>query len=81
MTSDRREESFETRLARFRIVNAWWIRLACYALSIVLLLGAWQALGHSFGILFVPFTTTMSRLWEMLQSGPLLPGLVVSGKL
>src|SRR5471032_2635468 len=81
MTTDRREETFETRLARFRIVNAWWIRLACYALSIVVLLGAWQALGHSFGILFVPFTTTTSRLWEMLQTGPLLPGLLVSGKL
>ena len=76
-----REESFGTRLARFRVVNAWWIRLACYALSILLLLGAWQALGNSFGILFVPFTTTMGRLWDMLQSGPLLPGLVVSGKL
>jgi ABC-type nitrate/sulfonate/bicarbonate transport system permease component len=76
-----REESFGTRLARVRVVNAWWIRLACYALSILLLLGAWQALGNSFGVLFVPFTTTMGRLWDMLQSGPLLPGLVVSGKL
>src|ERR1700693_5201727 len=75
------EESFGIRFARFRIVNAWWIRLTCYALSIVVLLGAWQALGNSFGILFVPFTTTMSRLWEMLQSGPLLPVPVVSGNL
>ena len=74
-------KSFEGRLARFRIVHAWWIRLACYALSILLLLGVWQALGHSFGVLFVPFTTTMGRLWEMLQSGPLLPGLAVSAKL
>jgi len=70
MTTAGRAESFEGRLARFRIVNAWWIRPACYALSIVLLLGVWQALGNSFGILFVPFTTTMGRLWEMLQSGP-----------
>ncbi len=76
-----RAKSFESRLARFRLVNAWWIRLACYTLSILLLLGAWQAFGNSFGVLFVPFTTTMRRLWEMLQSGPLLPGLVVSGKL
>src|SRR5665213_1774914 len=81
MTTAGRTQSFEGRLARFRAVNAWWIRLACYALSILLLLGVWQALGHSFGVLFVPFTTTMSRLWDMLQSGPLLPGLVVSAKL
>ena len=81
MTTVGRTQPFEGRLARFRAVNAWWIRLACYALSILLLLGVWQALGHSFGVLFVPFTTTMSRLWDMLQSGPLLPGLVVSAKL
>jgi len=73
--------SFESRLAQFRAANAWWIRLTCYALSILLLLGAWQALGNSFGVLFVPFTTTMGRLWDMLQSGPLLPSLWVSGKL
>ena len=54
--------SFAARVNRFRIVNAWWIRLACYAPSIVLLLGVWQALGRSFGILFVPFTTTMVQL-------------------
>lgn len=47
----------------------------------MLLLGAWQALGHSFGVLFVPFTTTMSTLWEMLYGGPLLQALAVSGKL
>ena len=81
MTTAARTASFESRLARFRIVNAWWIRHACYALSILLLLGVWQALGHSFGVLFVPFTTTMSRLWDMLQGGLLLPGLLVSGKL
>jgi ABC-type nitrate/sulfonate/bicarbonate transport system permease component len=81
MTTAGRTQSFEGRLARFRVVNAWWIRLACYALSILLLLGAWQALGQSFGGLVVPFTTTMSRLWDMLQSGPLLPGLAVSAKL
>jgi len=46
-----------------------------------MLLGVWQALGHSFGILFVPFTTTMGRLWEMLYGGPLLSALAVSGKL
>ena len=81
MTIAARTVSFGRRLRQFRSVNASWIRAACYASSIVLLLGAWQALGHSFGVLFVPFTTTMSRLWEMLDSGPLLPALFVSGKL
>lgn len=55
--------------------------MACYASSIALLLGVWQALGNSFGILFVPFSTTIIRLWEMLHGGPLLPALAVSGKL
>lgn len=74
-------QSFAARLARFRAVHAWWIRIACYASSIVLLLGVWQALGHSFGVLFVPFTTTMKTLWSMLHGGPLLPALWVSGEL
>lgn len=81
MTTAARKESLGRRVRHFRSAGAPWIRVACYASSIALLLGAWQALGHSFGVLFVPFTTTMSRLWEMLQSGPLLPALVVSGKL
>ena len=80
-TAERAAYSLDSQLARFRIMNAWWIRLTCYTLSIVLLLGAWQALGNSFGVLFVPFTTTIGRLWEMLRSGPLLPGLAVSGEL
>lgn len=74
-------ESFVARVSRFRIVNAWWIKLACYASSILLLLAVWQALGHSFGVLFVPFTTTMTQLWAMLNDGPLLAGLWVSGQL
>lgn len=72
---------FEIRLARFRIVNAWWIRIACYAASIVVLLAAWEALGNSFGVLFVPFSTTMRQLWVMLHGGPLLPALWVSSQL
>ena len=74
-------ESFGARVARFRIVNAWWIQIACYAASILLLLVVWQALGNSFGVLFVPFTTTMKQLWVMLDGGPLLPALWVTGKL
>jgi NitT/TauT family transport system permease protein len=77
----RGEGSFAARVQRFRVVNAWWIQLACYALSILSLIVVWQALGHSFGVLFVPFTTTMGRLWDMLDKGPLLPALWVSGKL
>jgi NitT/TauT family transport system permease protein len=74
-------ESFGARVDRFRLVNAWWIKIACYASSMLLLIGVWQALGNSFGVLFVPFTTTMKQLWSMLNGGPLLPALVVSGKL
>ncbi len=74
-------ELFASRVNRFRAVNAWWIRIACYASSIILLLAVWQAFGNSFGVLFVPFTTTMTRLWTMLTDGPLLPALWVSGQL
>ena len=74
-------ESFGARVARFRTANAWWIQIACYAASILLLLVVWQALGNSFGVLFVPFTTTMKQLWVMLDGGPLLPALWVTGKL
>jgi len=74
-------ESLAARVDRFRTINAWWIQIACYVLSILLLIGAWQALGHSFGVLFVPFTDTMRRLWELLESGPLWPALWVSGEL
>lgn len=74
-------ESFGARVDRFRLVNAWWIKIACYTSSILLLIGVWQALGHSFGVLFVSFTETMRQLWVMLNGGPLIPALWVSGKL
>ncbi len=74
-------ESFGARVARFRILNAWWIQIACYAASILSLIVVWEALGNSFGVLFVPFSTTMRRLWELLDGGPLLPALWVSGEL
>ena len=79
--SARGQESFGARVARFRTANALWIQIACYAASIVSLIAVWQALGHSFGVLFVPFSTTMKQLWVMLDGGPLLPALWVSGKL
>ncbi len=81
MTTAAGTQSFARRLARFRMVNAWWIRLACYATSFVLLFAAWQAVGHDFGVLFVPFTTTMRTLWGMLDGGPLPGALWVSGEL
>jgi NitT/TauT family transport system permease protein len=74
-------ESLAGRVNRFRAVNVWWIRIACYAASIVLLLAAWQAFGNSFGVLFVPFSKTMATLWAMLADGTLLAALWVSGKL
>jgi NitT/TauT family transport system permease protein len=74
-------ESFASRVNRFRTVHAWWIQIACYASSIILLVAAWQAFGNSFGVLFVPFTVTMKRLWAMLVEGELLAALWVSGKL
>lgn len=73
--------SLSRRLARLRNAQARPIRLACYATSLILLFAAWQAFGHSFGVLFVPFTATMHTLWTMLEHGPLLDALWVSGKL
>jgi ABC-type nitrate/sulfonate/bicarbonate transport system permease component len=74
-------ESFASSVNRFRAVNAWWIRIACYASSIALLLVMWQVFGNSFGVLFVPFTKTVTTFWTMLTDGPLLPALWVSGQL
>jgi NitT/TauT family transport system permease protein len=73
--------SVGARVARFRTANAGLIRIACYAASIVSLVVAWQMLGNSFGVLFVPFTATMKQLWAMLHDGSLLPALWVSGQL
>jgi NitT/TauT family transport system permease protein len=74
-------ESFAGRLNRFRAANAGWIKIACYVSSIALLLVLWQIFGNSFGVLFVPFSKTMTTLWAMLTAGPLLPALWVSGQL
>ncbi|HZD91751.1 MAG TPA: hypothetical protein VE224_16745, partial [Pseudolabrys sp.] len=74
-------QSFAGRVDRFRTVNAWWIKIACHAASIVLLVALWQAFGNRFGVLFVPFTKTMTQLWAMVTGGQLLPALWVSGKL
>ncbi len=81
MTSVARTELFGHRLTRFRNGPSQLLRVSCYALSVIVLCGAWQAFGHSFGVLFVPFTTTMKTLWAMLDGGPLPAALLVSGKL
>ena len=73
--------SLASRVARFRTANAWWIRFVCYAGSVVFLIGTWEALGNSFGVLFVPFSTTMKQLWKMLNDGSLPSALWVSGQL
>ena len=73
--------SLASRVARFRTANAWWIRFACYFGSVVFLIGTWEALGNSFGVLFVPFSTTMKQLWKMLNDGSLPSALWVSGQL
>ncbi len=46
-----------------------------------MLIAVWQAFGHSFGILFVPFTVTVARLWSLLTEGPLLAALGLSAQL
>jgi NitT/TauT family transport system permease protein len=81
MTTARRTDSFGRQVRQFRVAHASGIRIACYVSSIVLLLVAWQAFGNSFGVLFVPFTTTMVRLWGMIQDGSLPSALAVSGTL
>lgn len=45
------------------------------------MLGIWQLLGHSFGVLFVPFSTTMQSLWTLTVHGPIPAALATSGKL
>jgi NitT/TauT family transport system permease protein len=75
------KQSLASRVSRFRTIHTWSIRIACYVSSIVLVLVAWQVFGNRFGVLFVPFTKTMTTLLSMLHSGPLLPALWVSGKL
>lgn len=45
------------------------------------MIAAWQVFGRSFGILFVPFTATVARLWLLLTDGPLLSALGVSAEL
>ena len=66
----RRGLSFAARVQRFRIVNAWWVQIGCYLLSILLLIGVWQALGNSFGVLFVPRYGLVNRvLYELTGRG------------
>lgn len=81
ITAAQRTGSFGRQVRQFRIAHASGIRVACYAASIILLLVAWQVFGNSFGVLFVPFTTTMERLWGLIADGSLPEALASSGKL
>lgn len=74
-------ETFASRLERFRLRRAGPIRLSCYGLSVGLLLAVWQVVGNDFGILFVPFTKTMRTLVALVADGTIPAALVVSGKI
>lgn len=81
LTAARRTQSFGRSVTQFRAAHASGIRVFCYTSSIVLLLAAWQVFGNSFGVLFVPFTTTMAHLWGMIDDGRLPSALASSGTL
>ncbi|MGH9102259.1 MAG: ABC transporter permease, partial [Acidimicrobiales bacterium] len=57
-----------------------WSQMAWYLASLVLLFGVWQLLGHSFGVLFVPFSATVKSLWSLTVHGQIPAALVTSGK-
>jgi ABC-type nitrate/sulfonate/bicarbonate transport system permease component len=67
------------RRRSFRDEHADWIRAGCYALSVVLALGFWQATGSDFSVFFAPFSTTLVELWQLTVHGPLLQALATSG--
>lgn len=57
-----------------------WAKMGWHVASVVLVLIVWQLIGHSFGALFVPFSTTIHTAWDELTNGPLLPAIEDSGK-
>jgi NitT/TauT family transport system permease protein len=68
------------RLHDFRSRRSRWIQAACYGASCALLVGVWQAVGNDFGILFVPFTTTLQHLRELIADGTIGAALAVSAQ-
>ena len=69
-----------TRATRGRVARVPWVQISWHAASVVVLLGVWQLIGKSFGVLFVPFSTTIRALWDDITNGEIAPALVDSGK-
>lgn len=69
----------DARVTRSRVARVPWSDIGWSALSVVLLLGIWQAIGNSFGALFAPFSTTIRRLWDDTTGGQIAPALAESG--
>jgi ABC-type nitrate/sulfonate/bicarbonate transport system permease component len=69
-----------TRATRSRVTRVPWAKMGWHAASVILLLGIWQLIGHSFGVLFVPFSTTVRRLWETTVDGPIPSAMAESGQ-
>lgn len=67
------------RAARRQLARIPWSQLGWYTASVAVLLGVWQLIGSSFGVLFVPFSTTIGRLWGDVTSGKIGPALLESG--
>ena len=67
------------RRRSFRDEHADWIRAGCYALSVVLALGFWQATGSDFSVFFASFSETLSELWQLTVHGPIPQALATSG--
>lgn len=69
-----------TRATRSRVARVPWADIGWSAASIVLLLGVWQLVGNRFGALFASFTTSISRLWDDVTGGEILPALGTTGE-
>ncbi|MGH9087725.1 MAG: ABC transporter permease [Acidimicrobiales bacterium] len=69
-----------TRAAANRRIRVPWRLFAWYGASVVLLVAVWQALGHAFGIVFVPFSTTIVNFWTLVRTGVMGSALLTSGK-
>ena len=66
---------------RFRTVNAWWIQIACYVAEHSAADRGVAGARPQLRCAVRAVHRHDGRLWELLQSGPLLPALWVSGEL
>jgi ABC-type nitrate/sulfonate/bicarbonate transport system permease component len=67
------------RRGSFRDQHAGWVRAGCYALSVLLALGFWQAVGNDFSVFFASFGDTLAELWRLTAHGPIPRALATSG--